>query len=255
MRLRLALTASLAAALLIGGCATRRSEDAYLPPQELYAKIQANIKSGDYQTATKRLTTLESRFPFNDFGIQAELDLIYVHYMAKEFDTAEDAADRFIREHPRHPDIDYAYYMKGVAYFDGTPPLMELIFRRDNFQRDPGNSLKSFQAFQLFLQKFPDSKYAPDARQRMVFLCDRLALYDWAAADYYMRRGAWISALNRAYDIINRYPTTPSAKPALQIMATAYTRLGLTQLADDSKQILELNFPGTSPDYTAHGPS
>lgn len=255
MRLRLALTTLLFTMIFIGGCATRRSNDEFLPPQKLYAEIQSNIQSGDYQTATKRLQTLESRYPFNDFGIQAELDLIFVHYLAKENDMAEDSADRFIREHPRHPDVDYAYYMKGVAYFDQAPGLLETLFGKDTYQRDPSNAQKSFQAFQLFLQKFPNSKYAPDARQRMVFLRDRLAKYEWAVADYYMRRGAWISALDRAYNIVNHYPQTPSMKPALQIMVTAYTRLGLTQLADDSKRMLELNFPGTPSEYKAHGPS
>ncbi|HEX5339768.1 MAG TPA: outer membrane protein assembly factor BamD [Gammaproteobacteria bacterium] len=255
MRLRLALTALLAATLLIGGCASNQEKDQTLAARDLYTQIKANIEAGNYKTAIQRLQTLESRFPFNDFGTQAQLDLIYVNYLDKDYDTAGDAADRFIREHPRHPDVDYAYYMKGVTYFDQAPGLLESIFRKDTYQRDPGSAQKSFQAFQLFLQKFPNSRYAPDARQRMVFLRDRLALYDWAVADYYMRRGAWTAALDRAYNIVLHYPQTPSMKDALQIMATAYTKLGLTQLATDSKQMLELNFPGTSPEYTAHGPS
>lgn len=255
MRLRLIPTALLAAALLTAGCASEQAKDQTLAARDLYTQIKANIEAGNYKTAIQRLQTLESRFPFNDFGTQAELDLIYVNYLNKDYDTAEDAADRFIREHPRHADVDYAYYMKGVAYFDQAPGLLETWFGKDTYQRDPGNAEKSFQAFQLFLQKFPNSKYAADARQRMVFLRDRLALYEWAVADYYMRRGAWIAALDRAYNIVNHYPQTPSLKPALQIMTTAYTRLGLTQLADDTKRTLELNFPGTSPDYKAHGPS
>ncbi|HET7396827.1 MAG TPA: outer membrane protein assembly factor BamD [Gammaproteobacteria bacterium] len=255
MRLRLTLTALLAAALLIGGCASEQTKDQTLAAQDLYSQIQANIKAGNYKTAIQRLQTLESRFPFNDFGTEAQLELIYVNYLSRDYDTSEDSADRFIREHPRHPNVDYAYYMKGVAYFDQAPGLMETLFNKDTYQRDPGNAEKSFQAFQLFLQKFPNSKYAPDARQRMVYLRDRLAKFEWAVADYYMRRGAWIAALHRAYNIVNHYPQSPSLKEALQIMTTAYTRLGLTQLADDSKKTLELNFPGTSPEYKAHGPS
>ncbi|MGH8373295.1 MAG: outer membrane protein assembly factor BamD [Gammaproteobacteria bacterium] len=255
MRLRFTLTALLAAALLIGGCASEQEKDQTLAAQDLYSQIEANIKAGNYKTAIQRLQTLESRFPFNDFGTQAELDLIYVNYLDKDYDTAEDSADRFIREHPRHADVDYAYYMKGVAYFDQAPGFLETVFKKDTYQRDPGDAEKSFQAFQLFLQKFPNSRYTPDARQRMVFLRDRLALYEWAVADYYMRRGAWISALDRADNIIKHYPQTPSLKPALQIMATAYTRLGLTELADDTKRTLELNFPGASSEYEAHGPS
>lgn len=255
MRMRLFLMPLLAVALLSAGCAGRYTKDEYLPPQQLYAEAYGDVVSGDYVTATKRLQTLESRFPFNDYGVQAELDLIYVHYMANDYDLAEDAADRFIREHPRNPHVQYAYYMKGVAYFDRPPGLAERLFRHDNYQRDPSNSEKSFQAFQLFLEKFPNSKYAADARQRMVFLRDRLAKYDWAVADYYVRRGAWVSALNRCYELINKFPRTSSVKPALQIMATVYTKLGLTELADDTKKTLELNFPGTPWQYKAHGPA
>ncbi|HET7650019.1 MAG TPA: outer membrane protein assembly factor BamD [Gammaproteobacteria bacterium] len=255
MRLRLVFSALVAAALFISGCASNQERDQTLAARDLYSQIQANIDAGNYKTAIQRLQTLESRFPFNDFGTQAELELIYVNYLDKDYDTAEDTADRFIREHPRHPDVDYAYYMKGVAYFDQAPGLLETMFGKDTYQRDPSDADKSFQAFQLFLQKFPNSKYAPDARQRLVFLRDRLARYQWAVADYYMRRGAWIAALDRAYEIIRRYPETPSAKEALQIMVTAYRKLGMNQLADDTTRILELNFPGTSPDYKAHGPS
>ena len=255
MRMRLFLMPLLAVALLTAGCASKYLNDEYLPPQKLYAEAHSDILSGDYVTAKKRLQTLESRFPFNDYGVQAELDLIYVHYMAAEYDLAEDAADRFIREHPRNPFVQYAYYMKGVAYFDHPPGMVARLFGHDNFQRDPSNSEKSFQAFQLFLEKFPNSKYAPDARQRMVFLRQRLAKYEWAVADYYVRRGAWISALNRCYEIINKYPRTSSVKPALQIMATVYTKLGLTELAADTKKTLELNFPGTPWQYKAHGPA
>ncbi|HET7921363.1 MAG TPA: outer membrane protein assembly factor BamD, partial [Gammaproteobacteria bacterium] len=247
--------ALLAVTLLTGGCASVQDQDQTLAARDLYSQIKANIAAGNYKTAIQRLTTLESRFPFNDFGTQAQLDLIYVNYLDKDYDTAEDAADRFIREHPRHPDVDYAYYMKGVAYFDEAPGLLESLFGKDTFQRDPANARKSFQAFQLFLQKFPDSRYTMDARQRMVFLRDRLARYEWAVADYYMRRGAWISALQRAYAIVNQYPQTPSTKDALQIMCTAYARLGLTQLAADSRRVLAMNFPDASPDYTPHGPS
>ncbi|MGH8403817.1 MAG: outer membrane protein assembly factor BamD, partial [Gammaproteobacteria bacterium] len=125
----------------------------------------------------------------------------------------------------------------------------------DNYQRDPSNAQKSFQAFQLLLQKFPNTKYAVDARQRMVFLRDRLADYEWSVADYYMRRGAWVSAIQRADNIVGHYQQTPRVKDALQILATAYSKLGLTELADGAKKMLAANFPGTSPDYKPHGPS
>lgn len=254
MRFRFLFVGLAAVLLILAGCASQRSKDERLAPAALYKGIQANLEAGNYKTAITRLQTLEARFPFNDYGTQAQLDLIYANYMSKDFDTAEDAADRFIREHPRHEDADYAYYMKGVAYFDQAPGPFMRIFRHDTFQRDPDNSEKSFQAFQLLLQKFPNSPYSADARQRLLFLRDRLADYQWSVADYYMRRGAWVSAVQRADLIIRRYQQSPRVKDALQILCTAYRKLGLTQLADDDQKVLELNFPGTSPNYKPHGP-
>jgi outer membrane protein assembly factor BamD len=255
MRSRCILLTFMAAALLLAGCASQLSKDEKLAPAQLYKSIEANLAAGNYKSAISRLQTLEARFPFNDYGTQAQMDLIYANYMSSNFDSAEDAADRFIREHPRHPDVDYAYYMKGVAYFDQAPGLLMRLFRHDNYQRDPSNAQKSFQAFQLLLQKFPDSKYSADARQRMVFLRNRLADYEWSVADYYMRRGAWISAVQRAEIIVKQYQETPRVKDALQILATAYRKLGLTELADSAQKMLATNFPGASPDYKPHGPA
>lgn len=255
MRFRLVLLMFLTASLLLTGCASQKTKDETLAAGKLYTEIQANLAAGNYKTAISRLQTLEARFPFNVYGTQAQLDLIYANYMDDDYDTTEDSADRFIREHPRHQDVDYAYYMKGVAYFDRAPGPLMALFGRDNFQREPSDAQKSFQAFQLLLQKFPNTRYAVDARQRMLFLRDRLADYEWAVADYYMRRGAWVSAIQRADAIIEHYPEAPRLKDALQILSTAYSKLGLTELADSAQKVLEMNFPGTSPDYRPHGPA
>ncbi len=255
MRFTPSLLTCMAAIVLLAGCASQAAKDQTLSAPALYKSIQANMAARNFKTAISRLQTLEARFPFDVYGTQAQLDLIYANYMNGNGDTAEDTADRFIREHPRHADVDYAYYMKGVAYFDQAPgPLMRL-FRHDTYQRDPSDAQKSFQAFQLLLLKFPDTKYAADARQRMIFLRDRLADYEWSVADYYMRRGAWVSAIQRADIIIDRYQQAPRTKDALQILTTAYTKLGLTQLADASRKVLEANYPGAAPDYKPHGPS
>ncbi|MBU6470841.1 MAG: outer membrane protein assembly factor BamD [Gammaproteobacteria bacterium] len=255
MRFRPVLFSCVAAALLLAACASQQSRDQHLAPDILYKSIQANLAAGNYKTAISRLQTMEARFPFNDYGTQAQLDLIYANYMNQNYDAAEDAADRFIREHPRHADVDYAYYMKGVAYFDEAPGPFMRLFRHDIYQRDPSNAQKSFQAFQLLLQKFPDTKYAADARQRLLYLRDRLADYQWAVADYYMRRGAWISAVQRADTIVKNYPESPRVEDALKILYTAYSRLGLTDLADSTRKVLDLNFPGADPNYKPHAPA
>ena len=253
-RLRPILTASALSVLLLAGCASEQSKDETLAASQLYQQIQANIAAGNYKTALSRLQTLQSRFPFDAFGTQAELELIYTNYLNQDYDGAEDAADRFIREHPRDPVVDYAYYMKGVAYFDAEVPPLQKWLKKDNFQRDPTNSEKSFEAFRTLLERYPDSRYAADARQRMVFLRNRLANYDWIVADWYMRRGAWISALQRADSIIVHYPESPRVKDALQIMVTAYNKLGMTALAATSQKVLEANFPGANPVYIPQGP-
>ncbi len=248
-------TASVFAALsLLAGCTADKNKDETLSAGELYKEIQVNIVSGNYKTAVTRLNTLQARFPFDAYGTQAQLELIYVDYLNNDADAAEDAADRFIREHPRHPDVDYAYYMKGVAYFDSDVDFLSKWFKHDNFQRGPVNSQKSFEAFQMLLQRYPDSKYDADARERMVFLRNRLADFDWSAADWYMRRGAWISALQRSYSIVQHYPESPRVEDALQIMIAAYTQLGLTDLAADSQKVLLANFPGATVGYTPKGP-
>ena len=127
-------------------------------------------------------------------------------------------------------------------------------FGHDNFQHDPANSQKSFEAFALLIERYPDSRYVPDARQRMVFLRERLADFDWQAADWYMRRGAWVSALQRSYSIIQHYPQTPRTQDALQIMYTCYKNLHLDDLAASTEKLLETNYPGVPLDYTPRGP-
>lgn len=253
-RLHLTLIAGALSVALLAGCASEKSKDDTLAAGQLYQQIQANIAAGNYKTAVQRLQTLQSRFPFDTFGTQAELDLIYTSYLNQDYDSAEDAADRFIREHPRHPNVDYAFYMKGVAYFDPDVELIQKWLKYDNFQRDPGNSQKSFEAFRTLLQRYPDSPYAADARQRMIFLRERLADFDWVVADWYVRRGAWISALERAKNIVQHYPETPRVEDALQIMVTAYTNLDMPDLAADTQKVLEKNFPGAAPMYTPRGP-
>jgi len=245
----------LVCAAALGGCSSEKSKDQTLSAPDLYTQIQANLDATNYKTAIERLNTLQARFPFDDFGTQAQLDLIYANYMNRDYDAAVDAADRFIREHPRHPDVDYAYYMKGVAYFDPEVDFLRRWFGHDNFQHDPANAQKSFEAFALLIERYPDSRYLPDARQRMVFLRERLADFDWIVADWYMRRGAWVSALQRSYSIIQHYPQTPRTQDALQIMYSCYKKLGLEDLAASTQKILETNYPGVPLEYTPRGPA
>ena len=230
-------------ALLLAGCSSFKSKPVN-NADELYDRAKADADGGDYATAIKNFELLESRFPFSNATRQAKLDLLYVYYENGDKENVIDQADQFIRENPTHPRIDYAYYMKGLANFDRDRNFFERWFRVDLSKRPPDNSRTSFQAFQSLIQRFPNSQYAADARQRMIFLRNRLANYEVYVARYYMKRGAYVAALNRAKYTIENYDGSPAIKEALQISHDAYNKLGMKDLADKSEAVLKLNFPG-----------
>lgn len=211
---------------------------------DLYDRAKKYLDGRDYALAIKDLELLEARFPFSNATRQAQLDMLYAYYENGDKENVIDQADQFIRENPTHPRVDYAYYMKGLANFDRDRNFLERWFRVDLSKRPPDTSRTSFQSFQQLLQKYPNSQYAADARQRMIFLRNRLADYEVHVADYYMRRKAYVAALNRAKYVIENYDGAPAIQQALEISRDAYTELGIKDLADKSEQTLKLNFPG-----------
>jgi outer membrane protein assembly factor BamD len=230
-------------ALLLAGCSAFKSKP-ITNADELYDRAKADLDRGDNATAIKNYELLESRFPFSNVTRQAKLDMLYAYYENGDKENVIDQADQFIRENPTHPRVDYAYYMKGLANFDRDRNFFERWFRVDLSKRPPDNSRTSFQAFQSLIQRFPDSQYAADARQRMIYLRNRLANYEVYVARYYMKRGAYVAALNRAKYAIENYDGAPAIKEALQISRDAYENLGMKDLADKSEAVLKLNFPG-----------
>jgi outer membrane protein assembly factor BamD len=230
-------------ALAVSACSNFRTKPVN-NADELYDRARNELDSGDYAAAIKDLELLESRFPFSNATRQAQLDMLYAYYENGDTENVIDQADQFIRENPTHPRVDYAYYMKGLANFDRDRNFLERWFRVDLSKRPPDNSRTSFQAFQVLLQKFPNSQYAADARQRMIFLRNRLASYETYVARYYLRRKAYVAALNRAKYAIENYDGAPAIKQALEISRDAYVQLGMKDLADKSAQTLSLNFPG-----------
>jgi outer membrane protein assembly factor BamD len=231
------------AALLLAGCSSFKSKPVN-NADELYDRAKADLDGGDYAIAIKNYELLESRFPFSNATRQAKLDMLYAYYENGDKDNVIDQADQFIRENPTHPRVDYAYYMKGLANFDRDRNFFERWFRVDLSKRPPDNSRTSFQAFQALVQRFPNSQYVADARQRMIFLRNRLANYEVYVARYYVKRGAYVAALNRAKYAIENYDGAPAIKEALQISRDAYANLGMKDLADKSDAALKLNFPG-----------
>ncbi len=220
------------AAVLATGCQGGGKEyDMKGSPERIFNDAVKDIAGGNYPEGIRKLELLESRFPFSDPAKQAQLDLLYAYYKNRETESAVDQADQFIRENPTHPRVDYAYYIRGLVYFEGGANLLERTFNADMAKRPPQEARQSFQSLQTLVQSYPKSPYAADARQRMVYLRNRLADYELSVAKYYMKRGAYIGALNRARGLIETYDGAPAVSGALKIAEEAYRRLDMDDLA------------------------
>lgn len=238
------LVLALLFAVLGTGCRSHRAaEEAKSGPEVIYQKAQTSMRNGDFLGAVKALEGLESRFPFSEAARQAQLDLIYVYYKSRQVEPAVDAADTFIRENPTNLRVDYAYYMKGLVYFERQSNAFERLFNVDLSARPPTNARKSFEAFAALIQKFPHSQYATDARQRMIFLRNRLADFELHVALYYMRRGAYVGAINRAKYCIENYDGAPAVRDSLKVLIDAYRQLNMQDLAANSERVYATNYP------------
>ena len=195
-------------------------------PDKLYDVASQDLRSNNFKGAIEKLEALESHYPFTNAAKQGQLDLMFAYYRNREMESAIDQADQFIRENPTHPRVDYAYYIRGLAYFETGGGWLEDVFRADIRKRPPHEARKSLQAFQILVQNYPRSPYAADARQRMVFLRNKLADYELAVAQYYMQREAYVAAVNRARAVIENYDGSPAAIEALGIMSAGYRKLG-----------------------------
>jgi outer membrane protein assembly factor BamD len=242
------LLVAAALAMLAAGCRSHRGDDAKSGPEVIYARAQKAIRSSSYTEAIKQLEALQSRFPFSEPARQSQLDLIYVYYKARQTDPAIDAADTFIRENPTNSRVDYAYYMKGLVYFERQSNGLERRFNVDLSQRPPVNARKSFEAFQQLLEKYPHSQYVGDARQRMIFLRNRLADFELHVALYYMRRGAYVGAINRAKFCVENYDGAPAVRGSLKVLVDAYHALHMEDLAANAQLVFTDNFPNDNKD-------
>ena len=211
---------------------------------KFYSEAKKSLSEGDYEEAIKYYELLESRFPFGKFAQQAQVEIAYAYYKYDEPESALAAADRFIKLHPRHPHVDYLYYLKGLVNFNAGKDLISKYIPQDPTQRDPGAARAAFDDFAILVRKYPQSKYSSDARQRMLFLRNNLAEYEIHVANYYMRRDAYIAAANRAKYVVENYQKTTAVPKALIIMAKAYKLMGLQDLSDDATRVLKLNYPG-----------
>lgn len=212
-----------------------------LPVKELYEQGKEELDAGGYEQAIKIFDALQSRFPYGRYAQQALLETAYAYYRQGEAVSAISAAERFIKQYPNNAYVDYAYYLKGLANFNGELGILKVLGGQDPTERDPKAAQDSFVAFKDLVMRFPDSKYAPDSRLRMQYLSNALAKYELHVAGYYLRRGAYIAAVNRAQDVLSQYPNSPSTRDALAIMVRAYDAMGMTDLRDDARRVLAKN--------------
>jgi outer membrane protein assembly factor BamD len=238
-------TMVIAAALLLGGCAGNdEKEDAFVRDiAKAYEKAQQSLNNGNYRRAIQIYEALQARFPFSEFATQIQLELAYAYYKSGNKEQAIDASDTFVRENPTHPRVDYALYIKGLTYFDQNKGTLERLFRRSTHNRPPADAQLSFSTFRRLVERYPASPYAPDSRQRMIYLKNRLAAYENSVAAYYIKRGAYVAAANRAKTALAEYHGADSGAQSLQLLIQAYDSLGMTELAADARKVLAENFP------------
>ena len=236
--------------LVLSACAgtTEENDDptAGWSAQQLYQHAQKEVKDGDYQLAIEYYETLESRFPFGTLAENAQMEAVYAHYKYEEYDSAIASADRFIKLHPTHPNVDYMYYLRGLASFHKKDSPLDSLVPQDPAMRDPSSAKESFNYFSKLVKHFPSSKYVLDAIKRMKFQRNTLAMHEIKVADYYLEREAYVAVINRAKYVVEHYPRTPAVEKALKLLNIAYTKLQMHELAQDAKRVLEKNYPEPS---------
>jgi outer membrane protein assembly factor BamD len=245
---------AVALALAISGCGLLpefSDETTGWSAQKLYSEAKESMNDGAFEKAIKYFETLEARYPYGRYAQQAQLEVAYAYYKSGEAALAIAACDRFIKLHPNHPNVDYAYYLKGLVNFNEDLGLLGWLANQEPSERDPKAARESFLAFKELVTRFPESKYAEDAQQRMNYLVNALASHEVHVARYYLRRGAYVAAANRAQYALQNYPRTPALEEALFVMVRAYDAMGMNDLRDDAERVMRQNFPAS--EYYARG--
>ena len=244
----LAVIAALFVAMLVAGCGLLpevKDETVGWSANKLYTEAKEAMNEGSYEQAVKYFEKLESRYPYGRFAQQAQIDMAYAYWKDNEPASALAACDRFIKLHPNHPNVDYVYYLKGLINFNEDLGFMGQISQQDMTERDPKGARESFDAFRELVTRFPDSKYTPDAIMRMKYLVNALVSLEVHVARYYMKRNAFLAAINRAQYAVKTYPDAPATEEALFIMVKAYDSLGMNDMRDDAERVMRKNFPNS----------
>lgn len=232
--------------LFLSGCGSfgeQIDETKNWSPSKLYSEARDELNALNYDRAIDLLEKLESRYPFGTYAQQAQMEIAYAYYRQGDQPQALAAVERFIKLHPDHPNVDYMYYLRGLINFNDRVSIFDFLSRQDMTERDPKAAREAFDSFKLLVDRFPDSKYTPDARARLAYLVNAMGQYDVHVASYYYRRGAYLAAANRAQAVVKNYPNAPAVEEALFIMMESYNALNLPQLRDDAERVLRKNFP------------
>lgn len=248
--MRFSLTVILALCLTACGSTSEQADETKgWSANKLYTEAKTNLNDGYYEKAIKLYEKLEARYPYGRYAQQAQIEIAYAYYKDKDTASAIAAADRFIKLHPNHPSVDYAYYLKGLANFNDDLGLLgkmtSAVSGQDMTERDPKAARESFDAFKDLVTRFPDSKYASDSVQRMNYLVNALASHEIHVARYYMKRGAYVAAANRCQYALKNYPQAPANEEGLLILVQAYDKLGMVDLRNDAERVMKTNFPNS----------
>ena len=245
---RLLAPVVLGAMVSVAGCSSSADNEekavlANMGAQQLYERAKQSMEVGNFSAAAQTLSALDSRYPFGPLSHQVQLDLIYSYYKSGKNEETIATIDRFIRLNPNHSDVDYAYYMRGLTNMEADSNLFQELMNIDRTDRDPSMSREAFEDFRRLIQQYPESKYAVDARKRMLHIKDRLARYEIAIARFYMRRQAYVAAADRGRYVLEHFPDTTQVQQALEIMVSSYEQLGLDELRENALKTLRLNYP------------
>ncbi|WP_339075101.1 outer membrane protein assembly factor BamD [Teredinibacter turnerae] len=237
-----AVIALVTAALLTVGCSSNDDKLAQSSEQVTYNLAQKYLRSSNWSAAIEALEVMEENFPFGSYAEQAQLELIYAYFRGNEYDAAIASADRFVRLHPQHRNVDYAFYMRGIAAFHNDTAFYSML-PTDITQRDAGTAKDSFDYFSQLIDRYPDSPYALDAQKRMIYLRNMLARYEIHVANYYFKRSAYLAAANRGRYVVENFEGTPAVPDGLAVMAQAYQMLGMDDYSKSAEKVLVKNFP------------
>jgi outer membrane protein assembly factor BamD len=227
-------------------------ESAGLTEKDFYEKIQSSLNASNWNVAISNLQLLESQFPFGKYAEQGQLELIYAHYKSGDYESSIAASDRFVRLHPQHPNVDYAFYVKGLSQISQTGGFLDSFIPTDSSMRDIGEARTAFATLTELLSRFPTSPYAADARKRLVSLRNQLARAEIHVANYYFSRSAYLAAANRGQYVVENFQQSPAVPDGLAVMAQAYYLLEMQDLADNAVKILAANYP-EHPSLDANG--